>query len=645
MHPTGSRGPARLRRAAAVLVTTLLLNLAIAPSATAGGEDVYLRADAPIAARVHDLLRRMTVNEKVGQLEQIALTRLQGDCTWSGGALNETCLGQVFADEQTGSILSGGGMAPQSNTPRDWAFMINTIQRFAIEHSRLRIPIVYGADAVHGHNNVLGATIFPHQIGIGATWDPAIAGAAARSTHRAVAATGVTWNFAPVADLARDQRWGRYYETFAEDPVLDGMLAADAVRGFQEGGRVAATVKHFGGYSEPANGHDRVPADLSMRYLQDTILPSYKAAVDAGALTVMANSGAVNGIPVTGSHYLLTDVLRGQWHFAGLVISDWNDVRNLQTAYHVATDYPEAIAMAINAGVDMAMVPPDDRSFHAAVLGVDKDLARRTATESLVLLRNANGVLPFGAGTHRIVVTGPSADSIPNQTGGWTIGWQGIPDGVTVPGTTILQGLRAGAPAGTDVVSAPDPAGLLMAWLPGTEGGNAVADVLYGRANPSGRLPVSWPKALGNEPVYYQQLPGTNGGPDSGYSPLFAFGAGLSYTGYTIGNLTVDRPAVRPGDPVGLTVTVANTGSRAGDLVVPVYASQPVSTVLVPPKRLVAFTRVALDAGQTRTVHLSFPASRLAVTPGDVNGAGTPRVQPGPYVLVAGDSTAPFTVH
>src|SRR6266545_3225768 len=439
MHPTGSRGPARLRRAAAVLVTTLLLNLAIAPSATAGGEDVYLRADAPIAARVHDLLRRMTVNEKVGQLEQIALTRLQGDCTWSGGALNETCLGQVFTDEQTGSILSGGGMAPPSNTPRDWAFMINTIQRFAIEHSRLRIPIVYGADAVHGHNNVLGATIFPHQIGIGATWDPAIAGAAARSTHRAVAATG----------------------------------------------------------------HDRVPADLSMRYLQDTILPSYKAAVDAGALTVMANSGAVNGIPVTGSHYLLTDVLRGQWHFAGLVISDWNDVRNLQTAYHVATDYPEAIAMAINAGVDMAMVPPDDRSFHAAaldavnrrlisrtrldeavgrvlalkfrlglfehpyvdpdradaaVLGVDKDLARRTATESLVLLRNANGVLPFGAGTHRIVVTGPSADSIPNQTGGWTIGWQGIPDGVTVPGTTILQGLRAGAPAGTDVVSAPDPA-------------------------------------------------------------------------------------------------------------------------------------------------------------------------------------------
>jgi beta-glucosidase len=503
---------------------------------------------------------------------------------------------------------------------------------------------------------------------------------------------------------------------------------------------------------------------MSMRYLQDTILPSYKAAVDAGALTVMANSGAVNGVPVTGSHYLLTDVLRRQWHFNGLVVSDWNDVRNLQTAYHVAGDYPGAIAAAINAGVDMAMVPPDDRTFHqsaldavnrglisrsrldeavgrvltlkftlglfehpyvdpdsadAAVLGADKDLARRAATESLVLLRNENNVLPFGSGTHRIVVTGPSADSIPNQTGGWTIGWQGIPDGVTVPGTTIAQGLKAGAPAGTEVAYAPNPAdavnqaksadavvvvvgekpgaegpadapnpalaadqqalvaslqatgkpvivvvvggrplalgpaagtaGLLAAWLPGTEGGNAVADVLYGKANPSGRLPVSWPKDTGNEPEYYQQLPGTNGGPDSGYSPAFPFGAGLSYTSYTIGNLTVDRSTVRAGDTVGLNVTVANTGSRSGDLVVPVYVSQPTSAVLVPPKRLVAYTRVTLAAGQTRTVHLTFPASRLAVTAGDVNGAGAATVETGGYQLSAGalsatTPTATFTV-
>jgi beta-glucosidase len=730
------------------------------PAAADKGE-VYLRANAPIQARVSDLVHRMTLDEKVGQLEQIAVNRLLGDCNWSGGDFNDACMKQVLADEATGSILSGGGMGPKSNTPKDWAVMINTVQKYAIEHSRLRIPIVYGVDAVHGHNNVLGATLVPHQIGLGATWDPALIGAAAESTQRAVAATGAMWNFAPVADLARDQRWGRYYETYSEDPLLAGDSAASAVQGLQNGSsgrKVAATVKHFAGYSEPSNGHDRVPADMSMRYLQDTILPSYKSAVDAGGLTVMVNSGAVNGVPATASRYLLTDVLRNQWHFPGVVVSDWNDVLNLQTAYHIVGDYPAAIAAAVNAGVDMAMLPPDDRRFHAsavdavkrglisqrrldeavgrvlwlkftlglfeqpyvdpakadaAVLGTDKDLARRAATESLVLLRNEGGVLPLAAGK-RIVVTGPSADSMPNQTGGWTIGWQGIPDGVTVPGTTIAQGLKAGAPAGADVAYVPDTteavnrtrsadavvvvvgekpgaegvsdaprpelaadqqalvaslqatgkpvivvvvsgrplvlgsaantAGLLAAWLPGTEGGNAVADVLYGKANPSGRLPVSWPKNLGNEPQYYQQLPGTNGGQDSGYSPAFAFGAGLSYTGYTIGKLTVNRPQVRAGDTVGLDVTVANTGSRAGDLVVPVYVSQPTSAVLAPAKRLVAFTRVSLAAGQTRTVHLTFPVSRLAVTPGDVNGAGAPRAEAGGYQLSAGDSTAAFTV-
>jgi beta-glucosidase len=732
-----------------------------AEKAVADNGQIYLRAGAPVAARVHDLLRRMTLDEKVGQLEQIAVNRLLGDCKWSGGDFNEACMKEVLADQATGSILSGGGMGPRSNTPKDWATMINTVQKYAIEHSRLRVPIVYGVDAVHGHNNVLGATIFPHQIGLGATWNPAVTGAVAESTQRAVAATGAVWNFAPVADLARDQRWGRYYETFSEDPLLAGTSAASAVRGLQNGAsgrKVAATVKHFAGYSEPGNGHDRVPADMSMRYLQDTILPPYKAAVDAGALTLMVNSGAVNGVPATASRYLLTDVLRRQWRFQGVVISDWNDVLSLQTAYHIVADYPSAIAAAVNAGVDMGMVPPDDRTFHAsaveavkrglipqrrldeavgrvlwlkftlglfehpyvdanaadaAVLGTDKDLARKAATESLVLLRNEGGALPLADGK-RIVVTGPSADSMPNQTGGWTIGWQGIPDGVTVPGTTIAQGLKAGAPAGTTVTHVADPAeavnqaksadavvvavgekpgaegpadaprpelaadqqalvaslqatgkpvivvvvsarplvlggagntaGLLAAWLPGTEGGNAVADVLYGKANPSGRLPVSWPKNLGNEPMYYQQLPGTNGGTDSGYSPAYAFGAGLSYTGYTIGKLAVNRSRVRPGDTVGLDVTVANTGSRAGDLIVPVYVSQPTSPVLVPAKRLVAFTRVTLAAGQSRTVHLTFPASRLAVTPGDVNGAGPARVQTGSYQLSAGDSTATFTV-
>jgi beta-glucosidase len=724
---------------------------------------VYLESRAAVSQRVADLLRRMTVAEKAGQLQQIAVSRLQGnDCTWSGGELNQTCMGQVLADQGAGSILSGGGMAPPQNTPRQWAVMTNAIQRYAIEHSRLHIPIVYGVDAVHGHNNVLGATMFPQQIGLGASWDPALVQDVARSTQRAIAATGTTWNFAPVADLARDQRWGRYYETFAEDPLLAGELSARSVRGMQDGTsgtRVAATVKHFAGYSEPTNGHDRVPADLSARYLQDTILPAYKAAVDAGALTVMANSGAVNGVPATASRYLLTDVLRGQWRFSGVVVSDWNDVRSLATAYHVAADYPSAIALAVNAGVDMAMLPPDDRDFHAgllsaldrglisrkrldeaagrvlalkvrlglfehpyadpekadaAVLGADKDLARRAAAESLVLLRNAGSVLPLGAATRKLLVTGPSADSLPNQLGGWSIGWQGVPTGVTVPGTTILQGLKANAPAGTTVgyaatqadavtqaadadavvvvvgekpgaegnsdsprpILAADqqalvkalqatgkpvvevvvsgrplvlgdaaaPNALLAAWLPGTEGGNAIADVLYGTRNPSGRLPVSWPRNTGNEPVYYQQLPGTNGGPESGYSPAYAFGAGLSYTTFATGAVSVDRGAYRVRDTIKVTVTATNSGGRGGDLVIPVYVSQPVSSVLAPPKRLVGFARVSLDAGQSKPVTVEVPVSALAVTPGDVVAAGPRQVAQGEYRIAIGAATATLTV-
>ena len=233
-------------------------------------------------------------------------------------------------------------------------------------NSRLHIPMLYGVDAVHGHNNVLGATIFPQEIGMGSTWDPSLVKDEGAAAARAVAATGIDWNFAPVTDIARDQRWGRYYETYGEDPLLAGTLAASAVKGIQNAGGakdVAATVKHFAGYGEPGNGHDRVPGDVSMRYLQDTLLPSYKHAIDAGAKSVMVNSGAINGIPATSSHYLLTDVLRKQWGFKGVVVSDWQDVRALQTAYHVAADYPDAIAKAVNAGLDMAMEPYDAQGW------------------------------------------------------------------------------------------------------------------------------------------------------------------------------------------------------------------------------------------------------------------------------------------
>ncbi|WP_333767905.1 glycoside hydrolase family 3 N-terminal domain-containing protein [Streptomyces sp. IBSBF 2435] len=731
--------------------------------AEAGDNPSYTNAKAPIDVRVKDLLKRMTLEEKIGQMDQISVVNMQGDCQWSGGAFTESCMKSVLVDNAAGSILSGGGAGPTVNTPSNWATMVNTVQKYAVEKTRLHIPIIYGVDAVHGHNNVLGATIFPQEIGLGSSWDPELVKDAGASTAKAVAATGIDWNFAPVTDIARDQRWGRYYETFGEDPLLSGTLASAAVTGIQGAGgakNVAATVKHFGGYGEPGNGHDRVPGDVSIRYLQDTLLPSYKQAVDAGAMSVMVNSGAINGIPATSSHYLLTDVLRGQWGFQGVEVSDWQDVRALQTSYHIAADYPEAIAKAVNAGLDMAMEPYDAQGWSdglktavqrglvsvkridqsvsriltmkfklglfehpyvdaskadSRVIGADTTLARKAADESQVLLRNDGNVLPISSSAKKIVVAGSYADDINDQAGGWTVGWQGVPDGVELPGTTVLQGIREAAPSGTSVVratsaddavaqaqdadltvvvvgekaaaegsaDAPRPElsadqqalvsslkaagkpvvtvviagrplvlgaadgtqGLLMSWLPGSEGGHAVADVLFGKVNPSGRLSASWPKDVGNEPLYYQQLPGTNSGPESSYDAAYRFGAGLSYTSYAFNSVKAGSATARTRDTISLKVGVANTGNRAGDLVVPVYVSQPSSDVLAPPTRLVAFTKVHLAAGRSTTVALKVPPSRLAVTPGDIDSSGKQQVAPGAYVFTVGTQTTTVTLH
>jgi beta-glucosidase len=745
----------RLRsRAAHIGLAVTLTVSGLALSATgASAQSGYQDPHAPIPARVSDLLKRMTLEEKVGQMTQPAVVNMQGECQWSGGSLNESCMKHILVDLKAGSVLSGGGETPPQNTPKDWADMVNTVQKYAIDNSRLHIPIVYGVDAVHGHNNVLGATKFPQQIGVGATWDPQVAEQMGESTSRAVKATGPQWDFAPVQDISHDTRWGRYYETYSEDPYLAGSLGAATIQGLQKTGQVAGTVKHFAGYSAPFAGHDRTEAHIDQRQLQDTFLPAYKAAVDAGALTLMANSGSINGVPAHASHYLLTDLLRRQWGFTGVVVSDWDDVKNLQTAYHLTDSYAGAAAIAVNAGVDMAMLPPgsvdgyvnglisdvksgkvsqarideavsriltlkfklglfehpyvDASQANGIVLGSDKDLAVRAATESQTLLKNDGNVLPLSTGIGKVVVTGPSADSIPNQDGGWTIQWQGIPDGVNDPGVTIYQGIKnvigdhatlvkdagdavdqtksadaaivvvgekpgaegvndnetpelaadqqklvddlqaTGKPVIVVVVagrplalgSAADAKQLLMSWLPGSEGGTAVANVLFGEANPSGRLPVSWPKVAGDEPMFYQQLPGTNGGTSSWYDPLFPFGAGLSYTTYAVNGVSVSG-----GDTVKVTVQVANTGGRDGDMVVPVYAQQPVSRVVVPPNRLVAYTRVPLKAGQSTTVSVSFPLSRLAVTQGDIDGSSTRSVIPGLYKIVAGGKSADLTV-
>jgi beta-glucosidase len=771
---------------------TLAITVGAAPSA---GGPRYLDAHAPIGARVDDLLKRMTLAEKVGQMDQIVIGKLRdttspanGDCNNAGGnndPLQTTCLQRTLIDYQTGSILSGGTDNPADNTGHGWAEQYNTIQHYAVEHSRLHIPVIYGVDAVHGFGHPYQATLFPQSIGMGATWDTDLAQAAGAATREQLLATGGNWDFAPVQDIARDNRWGRYYETWAEEPMLAAALGGANIKGLQGGGfdspQVAATVKHFAGYSQSINGHDRVEAQLPIRYLQDTFLPSYAGGIDAGAATVMVDSGSINGIPATASHFLLTEELRHRLGFKGVVISDYGDVPALQTAYHVTPDFPGAIAKAVNAGVDVSMTPFDyvgwnngliqdvqnglvskqridasvrriltlkfelglfdhpyvDPSKADAAIKANKDLAKKAADESETLLRNQNSVLPLSP-TAKIVVTGPSADSVSNQLGGWSVSWQGVfgaghvccmgpPDQIP-PATTVLKAMQAADP---NVVSAPDQAsavaaaasadavvavvgekayaeglgdnptpvlaadqqaliaaleatgkpviivviagrplgfgpdsivnnsaGILMAYLPGTEGGAGVADVLLGKFNPSGHLPVTWPSAsdhnagdfdsggastAGDEPKFFDQLPGTNSGQGSGYNPRWPFGFGLSYTTFATSGLSVTSSVSRHGT-VTATFTVANTGSRDGATVVPVYVSQPVSDVVVPPKRLVGFARVDLVKGASPIVHVSFPVSELAVTPDDIDSSERPAVERGNYRVVVGSDTANFTI-
>jgi beta-glucosidase len=765
----------------------------------------WLETDTPIPERVQALLDQMNVREKVGQMVQIN----------TAFPLMETWMQEALVTDGAGSLLSGGGDVPSPNIPNSWASNINKIQKFAVENTRLHIPIIYGYDAVHGNNNVLGAEIFPHQIGLGATADAALVTKSASATAIGAKSMGIRWTFAPVLEVSRDARYGRYYESFGEDPILDSELGAAAITGFQGSDPshpvIAATDKHFAAYSQPIAGHDRTMAQIPLRYLQETFLRPFKAGVDAGVATAMANSASLNNIPVHASHYMLTDVLHNQMGFGGFVVSDWQDVFALKDNYHIAATEQDAIRIAVMAGVDMGMcqdlnfgtrffnglladvengaVPMsridqavrriltlkfqlglfdqesypkvDPEEADATVLNNPQDvaLARQAADESMTLLKNATvkgqPALPLSKSSNIVVSStaikavpwggnpDPIAKNLADQVGGWTLGWQGAAgggqgcctqptsdatNGNHLPGQTVFQGLQAavqghggavtwadpaGAPAAaasadaaivvvgeppyaegvgdtesnalaadqTDLVqkvAAANPrtivvviagrpkvmneainaaGGLLMAYLPGSEGGNAVADVVFGDYNPSGRLPVSWSRNVGDQPFFYQYLPGTNSGSDGtnafffaccgfgsgGYDPVFGFGSGLSYTTFSYSNLHAASSGGRNGT-IQATVDVTNTGSTAGDNIVEAFAAQPVSAVLVPPKRLASFARVHLNAGETKTVTLNFSTHNLSVVEGDVDASGPLTVEPGAYQLMVDNQTTNLSI-
>jgi beta-glucosidase len=579
----------------------------------------YLNPSLTPDARAVDLLARMTLDEKIGQMVQTDLS----------------CVTNL-ADIQTygfGSMLSGGDSKPKSeNAPENWFNTVNNLQSYALK-TRLKIPMIYGIDAVHGHNDVIGTTIFPHHIGMGATHDPALMEQADHVTALEVAGTGIRWAFAPCIAVTQDERWGRTYESFGQDTKLVSDMGVASIKGLQgdslsgKNDSVLACAKHYIGDGGTEDGVDQGNTVCDEKTLRKLFLPPYEAAIQAGVGSIMVSYSSWNGVKMSGNKYLLTDVLKTELHFQGFLVSDWAAIDQL------SPDYKSDVEQSINAGLDMIMIPigPGRTNNYVEFINDLKDLvadgkvpqsriddavlrilrvkfqmglfenawtdpaltsqigslehrqvARECVRESLVLLKNKHHTLPLKKNIQHLVVVGAAANNLGTQCGGWTISWQGA--GQLTRGTTILQSIRSLVSPQTQITFSPDGSGItkadavivvvgerpyaefkgdrtnldlsvhdaaliakakasgapvttillsgrplilgdalgssdafVAAWLPGTEG-EGVADVLFGDAKFTGKLPREWPR--NDKQFAADKMHGW---------PLFSVGYGLTY--------------------------------------------------------------------------------------------------------------------
>ena len=730
----------------AFLVSTLLLPVTVTAQST--------------SERVESLLSQMTLAEKVGQMTQLTLTPLaQGPSQGSGRvALDRDKLREALVERGIGSVIN---VHDDALPVEGWGVLVREIQEVASD-SRLGIPALYGIDHVHGANYIVGGTHFPHAHGLAGAFDRDLVERAAVVTATETAAAGLPWNFAPVLDVGRQPLWPRFYEAFGEDAVVAAELGAATVRGMQASGRVAATMKHYLGYGGPLSGRDRTPIDGSHRLVRERYLPAFEAAVDAGALTVMVNSGEIDGVPVHASRYWLTDVLRDELGFEGVVVTDWEDIIFLHTRHRVAATLKDAVRMAVEAGIDISMTPYDygfadllvelveegaisERRIDASVrriLALKDDLglfetpapettpeaigaaahravARDAARQSITLLRN-DGVLPLAADA-RVAVIGPAGDDVTALHGGWSYTWQGLdarffPDGTP----TLLDALRDRSPSATHVAGASwteggdldaaveaaraadvvvlalgetgyaewvgdiedltlpaaqldlaaaviatgtpvvlvllegrprvvssivdGAAAVVFAGWPGTEGAEALAEILYGEVNPSGRLAFTYPDRPNDLVAYdHKHTEALGGGYDrqpNGFTPQFAFGDGLSYTTFAYTDLSTSEAEIASDGSLDVEVTVTNTGDRAGRHAVLLFSRQHYASLTPAVRRLRDFGAVELAPGASETV-------RFRLTPEDfafVRRDGHTVVEPGRFSLYVGDLEATVDV-
>lgn len=691
---------------------------------------------AALESRIAELIGRMTLAEKIGQMNQVDA---------GGDRATESLAGPV-REGRVGSVLNLVDLRS-----------VNELQRIAVEESRLGIPLLVGRDVIHGFR-----TVMPIPLGQAATWNPALVREGARIAAIEAAAAGVNWTFAPMIDIARDPRWGRIAESLGEDSFLAGCLGAAMVRGFQGDdpaapGAIAACAKHFAGYGAAESGRDYATTSIPENELRNVYLRPFKAAVDAGALTFMASFSDLDGVPASANAFLMRQVLREEWGFDGTVVSDWDSVRQLAVHGLTSGDRDSAFEAA-TAGIDMEMAG-GAYSDHLAGLVAEGRVATRVIDEAVanilrvkfrlglfdrpyvdpgqlpamdrdeklrsmkaaalqgaVLLKNEGGALPLSAARIRsLAIIGPLADAAREQLGTWVfdgdadlcvtclqgirelvggdveihhvpametsrsrstdgfeaavatarradavvlfLGEEAILSGeahsradIGLPGAQpelvrrireagkpVIAVILAGRPLTlTDVVDHLDA--ILFAWHPGTMGGAAIAELLFGLESPSGKLPATFPRMVGQVPLYYSQkntgkppIPETTvliddipvGAPqtsvgntsyhlDAGYKPLFPFGFGLSYAKFSYANLQLDATGIHPGESLRVRVEVSNDGPMAADEVVQLYVRDLVGSVTRPVRELKGFRRVRLQPGETLTVEFRLHTDELA---------------------------------
>lgn len=679
-----------------------------------------------IDSRVEALLAKMTLDEKIGQLNQVP-----GDISTGTDVAKDDLLGQIRSGK-VGSILSHTNFQNKI-----------TMQRVAVSETRLGIPLIFGFDVIHGYK-----TIFPIPLAQAASWDMAMIENIERIAAEEASADGQNWTFTPMVDVSREPRWGRVMEGAGEDPFLGSRVAEARVRGIQgndlgANNTIAACVKHYAGYGFSEAGRDYNTVDMSEQRLREIVLPPFKAAADAGAATFMNAFNTLNGVPASMNKFLLENILRGEWMWKGMVVSDWNSFG--ETIVHgAAADDVDASAKCLNAGSDMDMAGgtflrglkralESGRVTQAQIdnavrrvlrlkfsLGLFDDpfryldpkrrnetlekpeyraFAREAAAKSMVLLKNDGGLLPLTEGSRfkKIAIIGPYADSKGNKDymSFWTLGLgmreydstkvvrpaQALKPALEAMGFEVTiteicidamctekdysaainatreadlvitclgeRGLDCGEsrcvsslnlprdqerivsiagrlnkpivmvlfnsrPLVFDWASQNVPA-ILVAWQPGFEAGNALADVLTGKVNPSGKLPVTFPKNLGQVPVYYNQLntgrPQTQQGQmwTSGYldapvTPAYPFGYGLSYSNFSYSNMKIGKTQYKMGEVVEVSITVTNTSNATGEEVVQCYIRDIAADIARPIKELKGFEKIKIGPGESRVV-------------------------------------------